>query len=333
MKRTYLLVILATLLSVTFGCKPRRPEGVLSPQKLEDVLVDYHLAQGVADNMEADNHEVERYLLVQSVFRKHGLTEAEFDSSLVYYCSRAEEMEKIYGKVMERMKTKAALYNLDSGNERNIYANLTADGDTANIWRGKDGVALFPNQLQNVLQFSIQADSTFRKGDSFIWHMRSQIVSQGYLNDAVAMLRLEYENDTVVCTTTNVGSSIAYDLTYNPTQALDTVPLRNVSGFVYLTLRQENDNKFQMLLLQEISLVRMHKEVELPKAEADSIAADSVLVDSVLVDSASSSHQPHVRLTPDQLREQQPKQRKIDVVKEKPLKPRTRPIRRRPIRR
>lgn len=319
MKRIYLLVLLAIILSVASGCKPRRPSGIISPKKMENILVDYHLAQGVAENMNAENEEVQRYLLVQSVFRKYGLTEAEFDSSLVYYCARAEEMNEIYTNVLQRIRVQSTLYNSDSEHEQNIYANLTQDGDTANIWQGREGACLLPNKLQNNFRFSITADSTFRKGDSFIWHLRTQFVSQGYMNDAVAMLRLEYENDTVVCTTMNIGSSMAYDLIYNSNKALDTIPLRNVSGFVYLSLKSQNDFKFQMMLLQELSLIRMHKETPLPEP-ADTAKVDSIATDSLHADSIPANYQPHVRLTPTQIREQQPRERKIDVVKEKPIR-------------
>ena len=49
------------------ACQPDVPSGILSEDDLEEVLYDYHLAQGAAENTGGDM-EIQRYLYVQSVF-------------------------------------------------------------------------------------------------------------------------------------------------------------------------------------------------------------------------------------------------------------------------
>ena len=48
---------------------------------LEEILYDYHLAQAMAENGARDSMDFRRYSYVRAVFDKHGVTEAEFDTS------------------------------------------------------------------------------------------------------------------------------------------------------------------------------------------------------------------------------------------------------------
>ena len=93
---------------VLMGCKPKRPKGILSESKMEKVMVDYHLAQGMAEAAESGDVEATRYKYIQAVFRKHNITEAAFDSSLVYYFENSEKFLEIYKNVslkVQQLKT------------------------------------------------------------------------------------------------------------------------------------------------------------------------------------------------------------------------------------
>lgn len=316
--RRLLLFPLLLLLMATFSCKPRRPLGILSAEKMEDIMVDYHLAQGMAEG--SDDRDRARYLYIQAVFSKHGVTEAEFDSSLVYYCGRSEQMKKIYERVVERVHTQAQLNGVPEEGEQDAFANLSENGDTANIWRMPTFMTLLPNKMQCKLQFNQKADSTFRKGDTFLWRFRTQFVSQGYMNDVIAMLRLEFENDTVVCTNQTLTGNALHELRYATDSKLDSIPLRNVSGFLYLAPRERGNSNFQVLLINDLALIRMHKEVKevLP---ADTLLTDSLATDSLSADTVEQKDDAtHVRLTPQEMRDQQPREHRINVVKEKPFK-------------
>ncbi|MEE1236085.1 MAG: DUF4296 domain-containing protein, partial [Bacteroidaceae bacterium] len=95
------------------------------------ILVDYHLAQGMA---EGNDNEIEsRYLYVQAVFRKHRITEEQFDKSMVYYCEHAEDLSKIYIQVNKRIEASAAMMGMDTKTQLK-YHEMSNEGDTANIW-------------------------------------------------------------------------------------------------------------------------------------------------------------------------------------------------------
>ena len=88
---TSAFICLALVCFSFMGCKPKRPNGILSEGKMEKVMVDYHLAQGMAEAANEGDLEATRYKYIQAVFKKHHITDAEFDSSLVYYFENSEK--------------------------------------------------------------------------------------------------------------------------------------------------------------------------------------------------------------------------------------------------
>ena len=275
---------------------------------MTDVLVDFHLAQGMA---EAQNKDVDvmRYKYVQSVLKKYHIDEATFDSSMVYYSGRAEEFTHIYNNVLTRVRAQAERLGLET-ESHDRFASLTSEGDTANIWLGKDFACVVPGQVQNLYSFQLKADTTFRPGDSFIWRFRTQFVARGMSNEAVALLNFYYEGDTVASVSELLRTSPKNELWHRPGRELDTVPLRSVSGFVFLPTDPYSDVPKPMLI-SEIQLIRMHKRrvEESVQQPLDTLQADTLT--EVTQDDV-------VRLTPRQLRESQPRERRINVVKENP---------------
>ncbi|MBO7067518.1 MAG: DUF4296 domain-containing protein [Bacteroidaceae bacterium] len=283
---------------------------------MEKVMVDYHLAQGMAETM-GEDVEGTRYKYVQAVFRKHHITEAEFDSSLVYYFEHSEKFFDIYKNVSQRVQAQAEKYGVDARAARNQYGHLTNKGDTANIWTDHTNACVIPNKLQNIYQFILFPDSSYQTGDVFIWHFHTQYIAHGLDHEAYALLALQYENDSVVSVTQHLRGNNNFDLKFTPKEPLDTVALRHINGFVYMPTMHEKEKSLMVLLLQDLSLIRMHPE------KKDSLAkADSLLTDTIQKDTLSA---PVKRLTPMELRDKQPHEKKINVVKEKNAK---RPVRR-----
>ncbi|MBO7118795.1 MAG: DUF4296 domain-containing protein [Bacteroidaceae bacterium] len=294
-------------LFLLYACSPSRPSGILNEKKMTDVLVDYHLAQGMAET-QGENIDVVRYKYIQAVFKKHRITEAEFDSSMVYWSGRAEEFTHIYENVVTRVQAQAERMGLEETANQDKFASLTNEGDTANIWLGKDFACVVANPVQCVYSFQMKADSTFRPGDSFIWRFKTQFVSRSMNNEAIALLSFYYETDTSTCVTDLLRNSPKNELRFYPGRGLDSLNLSSISGFIYLPMVNDAD-KPKPLLVSEIQLIRMHKEKPI-------IKETPVLVDTISIDTLPKEKSE--RLTPQQVRESQPRERKIHVTKENP---------------
>lgn len=97
--------VLCTLYLVLFTFSSCRPRGVLSAGQMRDVLYDLHYTEAVLQiagyNYSHDEAVAQYY---HEVLRRHGVTQAQFDSSLVWYTDHPERFNKIYPKVIARME-------------------------------------------------------------------------------------------------------------------------------------------------------------------------------------------------------------------------------------
>ena len=228
---------------------------------------------------------------------------------MIYYSGRAEEFTHIYDNVVTRVQAQAERMGLElSQANQDKFAKLTNEGDTANIWLGKDFACVVANPVQCLYSFTMKADSTFKMGDSFIWRFRTLFVGRSMNNEATALLNFYYDTDTVVCVTDLLRNNPKNELRHTPGRALDSLNLRSITGYIYLPLVKDADPP-KPLLVSEIQLIRMHKEE--PIIKDTSVVADNIVVDTL-------SKRKTERLTPLQVRESQPRERKINVTKENP---------------
>ena len=85
-KIRWTLLLSAALLA---GCGKQIPKDVIHPDKMEDILYDYHLTTAMSGNISYDEN-YKKEALRNYVYRKHHVTKAEFDSSMVWYTRNTE---------------------------------------------------------------------------------------------------------------------------------------------------------------------------------------------------------------------------------------------------
>lgn len=91
-----------------FSCQEKtekKPENLLNEEQMVAVMVDMHLVE-TAQNLkviEPDSTNREYDQLFRSIFASHGVTKAQYDSSLYHYSTRTDEMNVIYDKVLEKL--------------------------------------------------------------------------------------------------------------------------------------------------------------------------------------------------------------------------------------
>src|SRR5215467_2628706 len=92
-----LIVIITVVLCLVAGCSST-PNGVYSEGDMEDILYDYYKAKALGNNLPSDQ-EYKAALYLKAVFKKYNTTEAEFDSSLVWYTAHPDQFMDVYKKV------------------------------------------------------------------------------------------------------------------------------------------------------------------------------------------------------------------------------------------
>jgi hypothetical protein len=102
---TLAIPLFMILLSV--NCGGRGKEKILSEKQLIELLVDIHVADGIAldmNNKVDATYVLDSASLYQSIFNKHGVTRKQFDTSMVYYTARPKKFNEIYNQVLVEVK-------------------------------------------------------------------------------------------------------------------------------------------------------------------------------------------------------------------------------------
>lgn len=241
------------------SCKPGTPSEFIQPDDMEDILVDYHLARAMSERAEGtyENMNYEQALYIEAVLQKHGVTKAEFDSSLVYYYRRADRFQEIYQNVAERLEEQALVLGATEG-EMGKFASLSQTDDTANIWADKPTMALMPIPPYNRMDFRLEVDSTYKEGDSFLLQFMSDFMYQDGTRDGVAYIAVTYDNDTTI--SRNIHFS-TIGLSQMRVPAYEHHGIKQFQGFFFVKSAGDQPTTTHILFLNNIQLIRFHKKI------------------------------------------------------------------------
>lgn len=277
MKKTDLIVIAVFALSIITGCKPSIPKGIISPGDMEDILYDYHLSKTMTSQLPTDDgtREYKEALLMHAMLKKHGVTEAEFDTSLVYYYSHADKFAKIYREVTKRLNEDAMELGASVG-ELDKITSYSLTGDTANIWNDATSIFLIPRPAYNRVSYEIKADTAFHKGDSFQFNMMASYLYKSGMKDALVHIAIRYDNDSI---STHYVHCTASGLTTLRIPANAEQKVKDVRTFIYLTPSNDDDTN-NLLFINRIQLFRFHN-TNATKKEDDGVKTVGDSVDVV----------------------------------------------------
>ena len=270
---TYLLALMLVV-----ACKPSIPSEYIQPDDLEDILYDYHLALAMSRQNGGSNSDYNRSLYFQSVLKKYGVTEAEFDSSLVYYYSHAYRLKDIYSEVNQRLNDEAANLGVAVG-DISRYSQYGTTGDTANIWNQQTDLLLIPRPTMNRYDFTVQVDSTFKKGDSFMFQFMSEYIWQNGSKDLTVCFVCKYEGDSIIQTANHISSAGTAQVRV---PAYREKNLKEMRGFIYLSDGGDDSNTRKMLFISQIQLIRFHdkylanEEINNDESSTEAPAKDSI---------------------------------------------------------
>ena len=299
MKR--ILPTLALLMFLLMACDDR-PKDVLSRGKMEDVLYDYHIMQGIIDELPSEEREAKAQDYINAVFEKHGITEAQFDSSIVYYNRHTKDLHKIYSNLKERYSTVNDEIQLVNGNN-DMMAVFATGGDTTNLWNSAKLLALRNKDLLNRESFTIQADTSFRRQDQFILTLNPLFIRENQCDYDIQLhvgLSILYASGKHAGMTRMLNTSGIQQLTLQTSPDED---IKTITGFFYYRGKKTTRN---LCLIDNISLVRMHqKEPEQP------VQTDSVKTDSLATDTLNKPIER--RLSPEELRQMNKSNEHINI--------------------
>lgn len=247
------LLIISLSLWLFVGCRPTVPSEYIQQGKMEDILFDYHLALGMADEQCVSSVQCESYKL--AVLKKYDVSQKEFNKSMEYYMRHTERMHDIYENLSKRLQEEAREQGA-TASELNQFGVITSKGDTTDIWKNQRALAMSTYPPYNQFSFSIKADTSFHKGDRFVLRFDTQfIVQEGMRNGKVGLV-ITFNNDSVAQQVQQVTSDGQQSLTITDN---DSLGIKSVCGFFILNPNVEGTTTtLAMMFLTQIRLIRMH---------------------------------------------------------------------------
>lgn len=254
---------------VLSGCGNKIPGDVIQPSAMEDLLYDYHIATALgADLPYAENYKKQAY--ISYVFEKHHVTEAEFDSSMVWYSRHGSELSAIYDNLKKRLDADSErmkqLVSLQDGE-----LTVSMSGDTVNIWQDRSLYWLTSSPYTNKVLFELKTDTSFRVKDALAFEANLTFLPREKpVGKAVVGLKVTFDNDSVQDVTRVMNMSGHQRLYLRPDSAFE---YKNVSGFIYY---MKDSCLRGNLLVSDIRLVRTHPKTDGERAASHPVPKDSV---------------------------------------------------------
>ncbi len=255
---TWLLIW--AIIALVASCKPSASSDIIPPDDMEDLLYDYHLADAMARQAKG-NYDQNLIAYHAAVLKKHGVTTADFDSSMVYYMRHATQLHDIYENIAERMgKDAQALGSSVSVNGGNGEYN-TASGDTIDLWKGPRSLVLIPNMPYNLYSFHYKPDAKAQKGDDYVLSVHSNFIFQDGMRDGIVTLALVYSNDSVASRVMHVSSSLDQQVALTDA---DSIGVKEIRGYFMLNRNNQQNSSsttLQLVSFDQIHLLRCHRKV------------------------------------------------------------------------
>ncbi|MCC8143591.1 MAG: DUF4296 domain-containing protein [Tannerellaceae bacterium] len=186
-----ILSVLTLLLAVACGKTPR---GVLSEKKMQSVYLDMQLAEAMINADSKEYADVEKKeALYESVFRKHKITQAVYDSSLVWYGANLDVFVRVYDRVLK-----------DISQMQKDLSDMPADPgpasgrDSVNIWNRRPSLVFEPNSPFNAVVFDIKPEASYLPGSIFVLDLDVWGVNPGMAHYPEIKIHAEHADTTIM---------------------------------------------------------------------------------------------------------------------------------------
>lgn len=246
--------VVALLMGLT-ACKVKRPDIVLTDEKMEEVLYDFHIVKAMGDELPY-NENYKKSLYMEAVYRKHGITQAVFDSSMVWYARYPDALAKVYENVTKRLKRKRDQLNYLIALRGNGPVE-SLPGDSVDVWLWQRIYQLTGMPLENKLVFTLPSDPHFEERDTLKWNVRFRFigdVSDSLFIPPLMFMQVCYERDTLSAMASLIASSLETLTLFADTAG----SIKSVNGFIYYP--EQCGGRDVPLLIDSISLMRYHAD-------------------------------------------------------------------------
>lgn len=249
-KVSWIALIVATLLSAS--CGKQIPSEIIPPEKMENILYDYHLSLGISTQLNTTT-EYKKQAYKNYIFNKHHVTEAQFDSSMVWYTRNSYELSTIYQRLDKRFTQEKTKLNAML-QERDIDI-ATQPGDTVDLWYFHPVYWLVDAPLSNKVSFSLKADTNFWVKDAFLLKADVTFLTDGKVTMG---FDIRFQNDSVVGKTSTTTQSGLHSVYVQNDSLFD---IKDINGFIQVG--KDSIHQKPSVIISNVSLTKYHTNKEI----------------------------------------------------------------------
>lgn len=251
------LVYLIIALFVLAACS-HDPDYVIGEKDMVDLLVDVHKAEAVIEsNYNQYSSKADKKKLREAVFLKHGITQEQFDTNLVWYGHHIEEYMKIYEQVVECLKAEneEAKKLLAEDNSQ----TMSQPGDSVDVWKQRRAHVFDTRQASNLLTFDIAPDENFRTRDYFELRFKVLLLPKLSVKPQV-YLAARHINHDIVYNQLDIDREGWHSL---PLQTDSAMALSRINGYIVLPMQTVPGTMY----VDSLTLIRRHYNDRIPAVE------------------------------------------------------------------
>ncbi len=252
----------------------RTPSGVLSVNEMGDLIVDMQLAEAyIESHMQDFTDDSSKLVVKQSIFKKYGITQQDYDSSLVWYAHNMDSYIKAHDRAvgkLQSMQQKA----IKSKDESNIGQDMeltmegtngampprsrqiknpslkkmgaSTKGDSADLWDAPRCYLLAQGAKRGFITFDVRPDVNRQPGDRY--QLSYKLARGG--NEFKVSLNIDYTDGATAQITRGTYSDgwVAIDI-----QSDTARQVRRVYGYVSYDIKPG-----QTAYVDSLMLLRTH---------------------------------------------------------------------------
>lgn len=147
-----------------------RPSEVMSKEEMAQFLADLHTGESVVETSSRSfPTDSTRRVLLQALYKKHGVTREQVDSSFSWYGYHIEKYMEVYDRTVEileeRLDKAQEIAGASASGSSEITVNL--QGDSVDVWPGFRWRRFSANMPNDQITFNISTDNNWERGDVY----------------------------------------------------------------------------------------------------------------------------------------------------------------------
>jgi len=246
--RKLMYAALAAVCAAAAGCSGT-PDGVVPPDRMAGLMADMRVAGAVVSVNSGDyRSDSSKRVLRRAVLLRHGVTDAEFDSSLVWYGHNIGKYQEVTERSIEILEERlTAVGSVAAG-------AMSVSGDSVDVWSAPLSYVFTRRSPSQYLTFAIDADRNMEAGDIYTWRMKLVTPPAS----AAWAISAEYQDGAVEVQNMSISSSTTRPELVFYTDS--TRELRSIRGW----LRLDRD-AHRPVYIDSVSLVRRRASGPVPR--------------------------------------------------------------------